>query len=119
MAAENGVEAEGTQESNNNTENVSQETESSSPEKSTAFHSKSPCEHCQNFNVYWILVMKRPKCFWHDYYKIALYAITRFLRGERGLSSVSNIVVVTHKNGRRWKPISIPLLKRRTKTRIN
>ena len=89
MAAENGVEAEGTQESNNNTENDSQETEISSPEKFTAFHSNSPCEHCQNFNVYWILVMKCPKCFWHDYYKIVLYAITRFMRGERGLSSVS------------------------------
>ena len=75
MAAENGVEAEGIQESGNNTENNSQETESSSPETSTAFHSKSPCEHCQNFNVYWILVMKCPKCFWHDYYKIVLYLI--------------------------------------------
>ena len=71
------------------TENDSQETEISSPVKFTVFHSNSPCEHCQNFNVYWILVMKCPKCFWHDYYKIVLYAITRFMRGERGLSSVS------------------------------
>ena len=42
VASENGVETEGTQESDNDTENDSQETESSSPETSTAFHSKSP-----------------------------------------------------------------------------
>ena len=48
MTSENGVEAEGTRESDNDTENDSQETESSSPETSTAFHSKSPCEHCYN-----------------------------------------------------------------------
>ena len=57
VASENGVEAEGTQESDNDTENDSQETESSSPETSTAFHSKSPCEHCKNSNVYWTLIM--------------------------------------------------------------
>ncbi|CAH3175164.1 unnamed protein product [Porites lobata] len=52
MASENGVEAEGTQESDNDTENDSQETESSSPETSTAFHSKRPVEHCENSIVY-------------------------------------------------------------------
>ena len=51
MASENGVEAEGTQESDNDTENDSQEKESSNPETSTTFHSKSPCEHCENSNV--------------------------------------------------------------------
>ena len=51
VASENGVEAEGTQESDNDTENDSQETESSNPETSTTFHSKSPCEHCENSNV--------------------------------------------------------------------
>ena len=70
MASENGVEAEGTQESDNDTENDSQETESSSPETSTTFHSKSPCEHCENSNVYSTLIMKCPKCFWHDNYTI-------------------------------------------------
>ena len=69
MASDNGVEAEGTQESDNDTENDSQETESSSPETSTSFHSKRPCEHCENSNVYWTLIEKFPKCFWHDYYK--------------------------------------------------
>ena len=59
-ASENGVEAEGTQESDNDTENDSQETESSSPETSTTFHSKSPCEHCENSNVYGTLIMKCP-----------------------------------------------------------
>ena len=61
VASENGVEAEGTQESDNDTENDSQETESSSPETSTTFHSKRPCEHCENSNVYWTLIMKCPK----------------------------------------------------------
>ena len=70
VASENGVEAEGTQESDNDTENDSQETESSSPETSTTFHSKSPCEHCENSNVYSTLIMKCPRCFWHDNYKI-------------------------------------------------
>ena len=70
VASENGVETEGTQESDNDTENDSEETESSSPEMSTTFHSKSPCEHCENSNVYSTLIMKCPKCFWHDNYKI-------------------------------------------------
>ena len=52
MAPENGVEAEGSQESDNDTENDSQETESSNPETSKPFHSKRPCEHCENSNVY-------------------------------------------------------------------
>ena len=69
VASENGVETEGTQESDNDTENDSQEIESSNPETSTTFHSKSPCEHCENSNVYGTLIMKCPKCFWHDYYK--------------------------------------------------
>ena len=70
VASENGVEAEGTKQNDNDTENDSQETESSSPETSTTFHSKSPCEHCENSNVYSTLIMKCPKCFWHDNYKI-------------------------------------------------
>ena len=59
MAAENGIEAEGTQESDNNTENDSQERESSSPETSTTFHSKRPTITT----------------------RFVLYAITRFPRG--------------------------------------
>ena len=51
VASENGVETEGTQESDNDTENDSEEAESSSLETSTTFHSKSPCEHCENSNV--------------------------------------------------------------------
>ncbi|CAH3182929.1 unnamed protein product [Porites lobata] len=46
------------------------EIESSSPETSTTFHSKSPCEHCENSNGCSTLIMKCPKCFWHDNYKI-------------------------------------------------
>ena len=69
VASENDSEAEGTQESENGNENDSQETETSSLEKSTTFHSENPCEHCENSNVYGTLIMKCPKCFWHDYYK--------------------------------------------------
>ena len=58
------------QESDNDTENDSQETESSSPETPTTFHSESPSEHCENSKLYGTLIMKCPKCFWHDYYKI-------------------------------------------------
>ena len=54
----------------NDAENDSEETESSSPETSTTFHSKSPCEHCENSNVYSTLIMKCPKCFRRDNYKI-------------------------------------------------
>ena len=57
-------------ESDNDTENDSKETESSSPETSTTIHSENLCEHCENSNVYGTLIMKCPKCFWHDYYKI-------------------------------------------------
>ena len=81
VASENGVQGEGTQESDNDNENDSQETESSSPETSTAFHSKRPFEHCENSNVYWTLIMKCPKCFWHDYYKIC--PISPDSRGEK------------------------------------
>ncbi|CAH3193302.1 unnamed protein product, partial [Porites evermanni] len=56
--------------SDNDTENDSEETESSSPETSTTVHSKSPCENCENSNVYSTLIMKCSKCFWHDNYKI-------------------------------------------------
>ena len=66
----NGSEDEDTQESDNNTENESEETESSSPETSTTVHSENLCEHCETSNVYGTLIMKCPKCFWHDYYKI-------------------------------------------------
>ena len=96
MASENGVEAEGIQESVNDYEIDSQETESSSPETTTTFHSKRPCEHCENSNVCWTLIMKCPKCFWHDYYKSDLsYMRSPDSRGEklhqRGLSLVSRL----------------------------
>ena len=70
MASENGVEVD-SQENYNDTENDhSQETESSSLETSTTFHSENPCEHCEKSKVYGTLIMNCPNCFWHDYYKI-------------------------------------------------
>ena len=65
MASENGVEAEDTQESDSDTENDSQKTERSSPETPSTFHSRRPCEHCENSNVYWTSIMKCPECFSH------------------------------------------------------
>ena len=124
VASENGVEAEGTQESGNDNENDSQETESSSPETSTAFHSKSvPCEHCEDSNVYWTLIMKCPKCFWHDYYKICPICDHQITEGrnymKEGFRRCHDCGAVPHTRRRRWKPISIPLQKRKTKMKIN
>ena len=88
VATENGSEAEGTQESDND----SQETESINLETSTNFHSKSPCEHCENSNVYGKLIMKCSKCFWHYYYEICLICDHQIPEernyAKRGLSSV-------------------------------
>ena len=67
VASENDSEAEGTQRAKTTMKTGSQETETSSLEKSTTFHSENPCEHCENSNVYGTLIMKCPKCFWQDY----------------------------------------------------
>ena len=112
VASENGVEAEGAQESDNDTENDSQEAESSSPETSSTIRSKSPCEHCENSNVHWTLIMKCPKCFWQDCYKVCPIC-------DHQILGVMIAEQLHTKTWRRWKPISNPLLKRRTKMRIN
>ena len=104
VASENGVEAEDTQESDNDTENDSQEIESSSPETSTTFHSKRPCEHCENSSVYWTLIMKCPKCFWHDYYKICPICDHQIPEGrhymKEGFLRCHDCGAVTHKNAK-------------------
>ena len=104
VASENGVEAEGTQESDNDTENDSQEIESSNPETSTTFHSKSPCEHCENSNVYGTLIMKCPKCLWHDYYKICPICGQQIPEGrhymKEGFLRCHDCGAVTHKNAK-------------------
>ena len=105
----NGSEDEDTHESDNDTENDSEETESSSPETSTTIHSENLCEHCDNSNVYGTLIMKCPKCFWHDYYKIS----------KRAFFGATIVEQLHTKMRRRWKPIFISLLKRRTKKMIN
>ena len=104
VASENGVEAEDTQESDNDTENNSQEIESSSPETSTTFHSKRPCEHCEISNVYGTLIMKCPKCFWHDYYKICPICDHQIPEGrhnmKEGFLRCHDCGAVTHKNAK-------------------
>ena len=120
MASENGVEDD-SKESDKDTENYSQETESSSPETSTTFfHSENPCEHCENSNVCGTLIMKCPKCSWHDITtKFVLYAITRSPRREITSKKIFLCVTIVKqlhtKTRRRWKPIFIPLLKGRAK----
>ena len=108
VASENGVEAD-------DSENDSQETESSSPETSTTFHSESSCEDCENSNEYGISIMKCPKCFWHDYYKICPNAITipsgREITSRRAFFGVTIVEQLHTKTRRRWQPNSI-LLKR-------
>ena len=86
---------------------------------------KQRIEQCENTKVYRALITKCPNCFWHDYYKICPRNMrSPDPRGEklhqRGLSSVSRLWSNLHrKKRRRWKPIFIPPLKRRTKKRIN
>ena len=57
---------------------------------------KNPCEHCEKYNVYGTLIMKCPKCSWHDYHKVCpmRYVITRSPReklNQRGLYLVSRL----------------------------
>ena len=77
---------------------------SSSPETSTAFHSKSPCEHCENSNVYWTLIMKCPKCVWHVYYKICPICDHQIPDGrnymKEGFRRCHDWGAVTHKNAK-------------------
>ena len=104
VASENGVETEGIRESDNDTENDSEETESSSPETSTTFHSKSPCEHCENSNVYSTLIMKCPKCFWHDNYKICPICDHQIPEERKyikeGFLRCHDCGLITHKNAK-------------------
>ena len=105
VGSENGVEAGGIQESDNDTDNDSQKTESNIPETSTTFsHFKSPCEHCQNSNVCCTLIMKCPKCFWHDYYKICPICDHQIPEERKyvkeGFLRCHDCGVVTHKNAK-------------------
>ena len=104
VASENGAEAEGIQKSDNDTENDSQEIESSNPETSTTFHSKSPREQCENSNVYGTLIMKCPKCLWHDYYKICPICDHQIPKGrhykKEGFLRCHDCGAVTHKNAK-------------------
>ena len=104
MASENGAETKGTQESDNDTENDSEETESSSPETSTNFHSKSPCEHCENSNVYSTLIMQCSKCFWHDNYTICPICDHQISEERKyikeGFLRCLDCGLITHKNAK-------------------
>ena len=82
MAVENGVEVD-SQENYNDTENDhSQETESSSLETSTTFHSENPCEHCENSNVYGKLIINVLIALGTIHKGFFLYVITRSPRRE-------------------------------------
>ena len=90
--------------SDKDTENDSQEIESSNPKTSTTFHSKSPCEHCENSKVYGTLIMKCPKCLWHDYYKICPMCDHQIPEGthymKEGFLRCHDCGAVTHKNAK-------------------
>ena len=122
VASENGVETEGTQESDD-TENDSEETESSSPETSTTFHSKSPCEHCENSYVYSTLIIKCPKCFWHDNYKICPICDHQIPEERKyikeGFLRCQDCGLITRKNAKTLETNFLQFLKRRTKRRSN
>ena len=104
VASENGSEAEDTKVSDNDTEKDSQKKESSNPETSTTFHSKSPCEYCENFNVYGTLIMKCPKCSWHDDYKICPICNDQIPKEgnyiKEGFLRYHDCGAVTHKNAK-------------------
>ena len=52
-------------------ENESDETESSDSESTlTQYKNENPCCHCENFNEYNTLIMRCPKCLWHDNFRI-------------------------------------------------
>ena len=72
LASENGSEAEEPQDSENDTESGGEESESGGFENTSMTQCKTEhyCEHCENSNVYETLIMKCPKCSWHDNYKI-------------------------------------------------
>ena len=67
-------------------------------------HSKSPCEHCENSNVCGTLIMKCPKCFWHDYYKICPTCDHQIREGrnyvKEGFLRCHDCGAVTHKNAK-------------------
>ena len=71
---------------------------------STTFHSKSPCQHCESSNVYGTLIMKCPKCFWHDYYKICPICDHQIREGrnymKEGFLRCHDCGAVTHKNAK-------------------
>ena len=101
-------------ETDNDTGYDRQETESNSPETSTTFHSENPCEHCENSNVYGTLIMKCPKYFWHDYYKICPICDHQIPEErnytKEGFLRCHDCGAILHaKRRRRWKPNSIPL----------
>ena len=104
VASENGVEAESTKESDNDPEKDRQETESSGPETSTTFHSKRPCEHCENSKVYSTLVMKCPECFWQDNHKICPMCDHQIREGrnyiKEGFLRCHSRGAVTHKTAK-------------------
>ena len=68
-------------------------------------------------------IAKTLMCTRHDNYSIVLYAITRSPRREitskRAFFGVTIVEQLHTKTPRRWKPIFIHLLKRRTKKRTN
>ena len=66
-------------------------TESGSTETSTTFHSENPCKHCEISNVYGTLIMKWPKCFWHDLSNMRSPDPWGEKLHQRGLSSVSRL----------------------------
>ena len=123
IASVKGSEDEETQESDNNTKNDSEETESSSPETSTTIHSENLCEHCENSNVYGTLIMKCTKCSGHDYYKICPICNHQIPEERNYIKEdflwYHDCGAITHKNAKTLETYFIPLLKSRTKKRIN
>ena len=72
---------------------------------STTLDSENPCEHCEDSNVYGTLIMKCPKCSWHDYYKICSICDHQITKErnyiKEGLLRCHNCGTITHKDAKK------------------
>ena len=88
----------------------------SSPKTSVTFHFESPSEHCENFNAYGTLIMKCPRCFWHDYYKICPICDHQVPKErnciKKGFLRCHECGAITHKNAKTLETNFHSLLKR-------
>ena len=74
---------------------------------SQLIHSRNPCEHCDNSDVYGTLIMKCPKSSLHDYYKICLLCDNQIPEDrnyiKEGFLRCHDCGAITHKNAKTFE----------------